>query len=111
MDLAKKKCVPCEIGTAPMEKEKALELLKAVPEWELIAEEPPFKLTRKFKFKDFLQSMDFVNQVAKIAEQEGHHPDILIVWNKVTLTLFTHAAQGLSENDFIMAAKINSLSL
>lgn len=104
-DLATKKCVPCEIGTPPMPEDEARKLLPKIPGWNLEGN----KLNRKFQFKDFKQSMIFVNKVADIAEQEGHHPDILIVWNKLTLTLFTHAAKGLTENDFVMAAKINQI--
>ena len=67
------------------------------------------KIEKSFKFKDFNEAMMFVNKVAEIAEEQGHHPDILIQWNKVTLTLWTHAIKGLHENDFILAAKIDEL--
>lgn len=78
----------------------------AVPGWKLVEGEPP-KLTRSFRFKDFAEAMAFVNTVAAIAEAEGHHPDINISWNRVRFELVTHAINGLSMNDFIMAAKIN----
>lgn len=108
MDFASKKCVPCEGGTKPLTWDKIKEYLPAInPEWEVVDD---LKLKRKFKFKNFKQSMVFVNKVAKLAETEGHHPDIKINYNKVTLELTTHAILGLSENDFIMAAKIENLN-
>lgn len=103
--LASKKCVPCEGGTLPLPEKKVHELLKEVPEWEL----EDGKVTRTFKFGNFLGSINFVNELAEIAEEEGHHPDIHIFYNKVKLELTTHAAKGLTENDFILAAKINEL--
>ena len=111
MDLTSKKCVPCESWVPPMEEEKAKEMLKEVPGWELSkSTDNQFQITRKFEFKDFKESMSFINKVADLAESEGHHPDIYIFYNKVTLTLSTHFIKGLSENDFILAAKINKLS-
>ena len=101
--LAQGHCKACEAGTPPMSEEQAREMLPQVPGWELEGN----KLTRRFKFKDFRGSMAFVNRVAELAESEGHHPDIYISWNRVRLELTTHAIKGLSENDFIMAAKIN----
>lgn len=107
-DLTQKHCVPCEGGTPPLPNEKEEELLQQTPNWQLLREET-HKIRRMFEFKDFKEAMGFVNKVADLAEKEGHHPDIKIVYNKVKLDLFTHAVGGLSENDFIMAAKINSL--
>ena len=107
MDLAEKKCVPCEGGVPSMSNEDATKLLDEVPDWQLL-EEDVLKLQKKFKFKNFKEAITFVNKVADLAESEGHHPDFKINWNKVTLTLSTHAIKGLSENDFIMAAKINA---
>ncbi len=104
--LTAKRCVPCEIGSPPIPKKQAEQLLKQVPGWELMEN----KIERSFKFADFKQAIRFVNSVADVAEDEGHHPDINIVYNKVKLTLFTHTAKGLTENDFILAAKINILN-
>ena len=87
--------------------DQARQLMDQVPGWELEENEP--KLTRRFRFKDFAGSMDFVNRVAALAEAEGHHPDFHISWNRVRLDLTTHAIKGLSENDFIMAARINEI--
>jgi 4a-hydroxytetrahydrobiopterin dehydratase len=104
--LATKHCVPCEAGTPPLARADAEGLLPGVPGWRLIEGEP-LKIERSFKHKDFVGAMAFVNTVAAIAEAEGHHPDIHISWNRVRFELFTHAIGGLSENDFILAAKIN----
>jgi 4a-hydroxytetrahydrobiopterin dehydratase len=89
-----------------MSLDEAQHYMVAVPGWKLIEGER-LKITRPFKFKNFAQSIAFVNKVAAIAEGEGHHPDINISWNRVRLDLTTHAIGGLSTNDFIMAAKIN----
>jgi len=106
MDLSKKKCVPCEGGVPAMDEGQACSLLAQVPGWEY----RDGTLVRTVKSRDFVGSMAFVNKVAEVAETEGHHPDIHISWNKVTLTLTTHAIGGLSENDFVLAAKINALT-
>ena len=105
MDLAKKKCEPCEGGTKPFdieESKKYLSLLKT--DWELIQEEE-FKIRKKYKFEDFVKAMEFVNKVAEIANEENHHPDIFISYSRVTITLSTHSIGGLSPNDFIVASK------
>src|SRR3989344_703196 len=105
-NFAAKKCVPCEGGTPPFEGEKIQEYLKQIESWEAVDN----KLIKKtFKFKTFRESIDFVNQVANLAEEEGHHPDVHIRFNRVTFELTTHTIKGLSENDFIMASKIDLL--
>ncbi|MFA5645615.1 MAG: 4a-hydroxytetrahydrobiopterin dehydratase [Candidatus Ratteibacteria bacterium] len=101
-DLAKKKCVPCEVGGFPLSEESLPKFLAQIPGWSL----EKGKLTRTFRFKSFSQAMEFVNVVAAIAEEEGHHPSFFILYNKVILSLYTYAVRGLSENDFIMAVKI-----
>lgn len=106
-ELAKKKCVPCEGGTKPLSPEKARELLMQIPGWTLATDSKI--ISREFTFKNFMDAMEFVSQVADIAEMEDHHPDIHIFYNRVRLDLSTHAIKGLSENDFIIAAKINEL--
>ncbi|HKC14698.1 MAG TPA: 4a-hydroxytetrahydrobiopterin dehydratase [Patescibacteria group bacterium] len=108
MDLTQKHCVPCEEGGDPLPDSKEDELKKEIPDW-ILLRDGTHMLRRQFKFKDFKEAMAFVNKVADLAEEEGHHPDIKIVWNKVALDLFTHAVGGLHENDFIMASKINKL--
>lgn len=101
-------CVSCEGGTQPMEKEevaKYLTLLKTP--WDVSVD--GLAIQKKFEFKDFSESMVFVNAIAGIAEEEGHHPDIIISYNKVTVLLTTHAIEGLSTNDFIIASKLESI--
>lgn len=102
--LLNKKCVPCEGGVDPLTKKQIDELLPQAQGWEVIEDK---KITREFKFKNFVQAIDFVNRVADIAELEDHHPDFHIYYSRVRLELWTHAIGGLSENDFIVAAKIN----
>ncbi len=110
MNLTQKKCKPCEGGTLPMQKEDAVKLMTQVSGWQLLQINGTDAIEKKFKFKDFAEAMRFVNKVAALAEEEGHHPGIKINWNKVALQLTTHAIKGLSENDFIMAAKIDELA-
>lgn len=112
MDLTRKHCVPCEGGTPPLSNDREDEMLKLIQhdnEGWLLLRDGTHRIRRMFTFKNFKSAMEFVNKVADLAESEGHHPDIKIVYNKVQLDLFTHAVGGLSENDFILAAKINSL--
>jgi 4a-hydroxytetrahydrobiopterin dehydratase len=108
MDLTQKHCVPCEGGDPPLTTEQEDTLKPQVPTW-LLLRDTEHRLRKQFKFKDFKEAVSFVNKVAEIAEQEGHHPDIYIFYSKVQIDLFTHAVGGLSENDFIMAAKIDKL--
>ena len=107
MSLAEKHCVACEGGVDPLSPDAAATMLEQVPGWELVASATG--LARELKFKDFLASMAFVDQVADIAEYEGHHPNIHIYYDRVRIELTTYAISGLSENDFIVAAKINTL--
>ena len=94
----------------PMAPTAAESYMAKLPGWRLVSGEP-LKIARSLRFKDFAQSMQFINRVAEVAEAEGHHPDVCVSWNKVKLELVTHAIGGLSENDFIMAAKINELEV
>ncbi len=107
MDLTRKTCVPCDVDTPPLSKERAKELARELPAWTLEQAKP--RLRRDYAFPDFAAAMHFVNDVAAVAEQEGHHPDIEIRYDRVKLVLWTHAIGGLSENDFIVAAKIDAL--
>jgi len=106
-DLLKKKCVPCEGGAMPLTRDEAEKLILQTPSW--VLDEKRIKISKEFKFKDFIGAINFVNNVAEIAESEGHHPDIKINYNKVLLELSTHAIGGLSENDFILAAKVDAI--
>ena len=105
--LASKSCVPCRGGVPPLSEAEAGRLLEGTPEWKLA--EKGTRLVRGFEFRDFVEAMKFVNRVADLAEQQGHHPDIAIHWNKVDLVLWTHKIGGLHENDFILAAKVDRL--
>jgi 4a-hydroxytetrahydrobiopterin dehydratase len=107
-NLLKKTCKPCEGGTKPMPKDQIAEYMVDVPGWVLDREGK--KISKEFKFVDFIGAINFVERVADVAEMDNHHPDIHIHYNKVTLDLWTHAIGGLSENDFILAAKINEVN-
>lgn len=108
-ELSAKRCVPCEGGVPALTKEQAEDLMPKVPDWKL--SEEGTKLTRLFGFKDFAKALAFTNEVGKAAEAEWHHPDIKLSWGKVEVTFTTHSVRGLTENDFIMAAKVNDISL
>ncbi|MBS3059900.1 MAG: 4a-hydroxytetrahydrobiopterin dehydratase [DPANN group archaeon] len=106
--LTDKKCVPCEGGIPPLTRKEFEPMLEQVPKWGVTQDEK--SISKEFEFKNFKQAMFFINAVAYIAEQEGHHPDIhLHGWNKIKFELSTHAIKGLSDNDFILAAKIDHL--
>ena len=109
-DLQNKRCVPCETYVPPLLEDKENELLKELNNWTINRNEPLHKLVKNFEYKDFKKAISFINKVADIANEEGHHPDIFISYNKVTLTLFTHFIKGLHENDFVLAAKIDHIS-
>ena len=105
--LADKKCLPCRGGVPPLKGEELKKLHDNIPHWQVVNEH---HLHGEFRFPDFKQALDFVNRVGAIAEQEGHHPDILLAWGKVGITLWTHTIDGLTQSDFILAAKIDRLS-
>lgn len=108
MGLAEKKCVPCQGGTPPLTNEDEDRYLEEIPSWKL-ERDGIHKIGRTFKFGSFLEGIDFVNRIALIADNQGHHPDIQISFKKVDVELHTHAIIGLSEADFIMAAKIDGI--
>jgi len=109
-DLTEKKCMPCEGGVLPFDTSEIHKYQKKVDGWDIIkGEEEIFFLSKKFKFENFLKSQDFINEVGKISEAEGHHPDILFGWGYAEIKVTTHAIKGLSENDFILAAKIDKI--
>ncbi len=106
-DLHNKKCVPCEGGAKPLKHDEIEYLHKKVKAWKVINDS---KIEKTLTFETFKHALGFINEVGDLAEFEGHHPDLnLHNWNKVTVTLSTHAIKGLSENDFIMAAKIDQI--
>ena len=109
-ELFKKKCVPCEGGVVPFDLSEIHKYQKKVDGWDLKKDNKDiFFLEKKFVFKNFLESQNFVNQVGRVSEDEGHHPDINFGWGYAKITISTHAIQGLSENDFILAAKIDKI--
>ena len=107
-ELNKKNCVPCEGGVPALSQEEATKLLGQLQEWKL--QNNPLHLSKNFNFSNFYQTMAFVNAVAWIANQENHHPDLEIGYNYCCVNYHTHAINGLSENDFICAAKIDQLN-
>ena len=122
MDLLSKKCVPCEEGTEPFARDEAEKYLSEVKGWEIVDEDDPasssqnrlrgaskLKIRKRFRFESYMAGIEFVNKIAKVADGEDHHPDLYVGYKKVTVNLMTHNIGGLSENDFIMAAKIDQL--
>ena len=105
-DLADKKCVPCRGGVPPLKGAELNALQKQVPGWEVMN---GHHLKKAFTFPDFQTALDFVNRVGAVAEEQGHHPDIFLAWGKVEITIWTHKIDGLTESDFILAAKIDRL--
>lgn len=102
--LAEKHCVPCHGGTPRLEGEQLRKYSADVPDWKLIDQH---HLLRSFTFQDFKTALEFVNRVGAVAEREGHHPDLRLTWGRVDVQTWTHAIGGLSDNDFILAAKID----
>lgn len=105
-DLLSKKCIPCEAGGVPLTAKEIEPLHAHVPQWEIVNSH---HLQHRFKFRNFAEALLFVNKIGALAESEGHHPDISFGWGFADITTFTHAVNGLSENDFILAAKIDAL--
>jgi 4a-hydroxytetrahydrobiopterin dehydratase len=109
-DLLNKKCTPCEGGILPFDISEIHKYQKKVDGWDIIKNKKEvFFLNKKFKFKNFLDSLKFINYIGEISEKEGHHPDIIFGWGYAEIKITTHAIEGLSENDFILAAKIDQI--
>ena len=109
-DLLNKKCVPCEGKTTPFDISEIHKYQKKVDGWEIVKNENKiYILEKNFKFKNYLESQNFVNKVGEVSEEEGHHPAILFGWGYAKINITTHAIEGLSENDFILASKIDQL--
>lgn len=109
-DLRQRKCEPCEGGVSPLSAEQVAHLLEAVPSWELTSDGQ--RIRREWRAKDFVAALDFFARVGKLAEDEGHHPDLhLVGYRNVAVEIWTHALGGLSENDFVLAAKIDQVPI
>jgi 4a-hydroxytetrahydrobiopterin dehydratase len=106
--LAEKECVPCKGGVTPLKGNDLTRLASELnPGWKVVQEH---HLEREFKFKDFREALTFTNKVGELAEQQGHHPDIYLSWGKVKVTIWTHKVDGLTESDFVFAAKVDKLA-
>ena len=105
-ELAERQCVPCRGGVPPMKGEQINEMSSQLPDWQVVNEH---HLQRNYRFKDFRKTLDFVNRVGELAEEQGHHPDICFGWGKADITIWTHKIDGLTESDFVLAAKIDKL--
>ena len=109
-DLLNKKCLPCEGGVLPFDISEIHKYQKKVDGWNIKEDEKKIHfLVKNFIFQNFKDSQNFINKVGKISENENHHPDISFGWGYAKITITTHAIQGLSENDFILAAKIDQI--
>ena len=110
-ELLNKKCVPCEGGVIPFDISEIHKYQKKVDGWDISQDiKEKFFLNKRFNFNNFKESQEFINKVGKISEDEGHHPDISFGWGYAEIKITTHAIEGLSENDFILAAKIDQLA-
>ena len=105
-DLASRECVPCRGGVPPLKGDEISNLLNQLDSWEVIREH---HLKKLFKFSDFRESQEFVNRVGDLAEEQGHHPDICFGWGRAEITIWTHKIDGLTESDFVLAAKVDQL--
>ena len=105
-ELAERQCVPCRGGVPPMKGDEITEISSQLPDWQVVNEH---HLQRNYRFKDFRESLDFVNRVSELAEEQGHHPDICFGWGKADITIWTHKIDGLTESDFVLAAKIDKV--
>jgi 4a-hydroxytetrahydrobiopterin dehydratase len=104
VSLAQKRCVPCTGGVPPLHGEELQKLSAQLPDWKVVDEH---HLSKSFTFPDFKQALAFVNRAGAVAEAEGHHPDLLLAWGRVDVKTYTHKIDGLTESDFILAAKID----
>ena len=106
MELAQKQCVPCRGGVPPLKGAELDNLKRQVPGWDVVNEH---HLKKIYPFPDFMKALGFVNQAGAIAEQQGHHPDLYLSWGKVGVEIWTHKIDGLTESDFILAAKLDQI--
>ena len=106
--LADQHCIPCRGGVPALKGDQLGPYAEQLPDWKIVEEH---HLAKSFRFADFKTGLDFVNRVGAVAEEEGHHPDLCLEWGKVEVRIYTHVARGLTENDFILAAKIDRVYL
>ncbi|OHC01690.1 MAG: 4a-hydroxytetrahydrobiopterin dehydratase [Planctomycetes bacterium RIFCSPLOWO2_12_FULL_40_19] len=106
MSLARRECIPCKGGVPPLKGEELEQLKEQVDGWDVIDEH---HITKTYKFPNFVKALAFVNKVGEIAEEQGHHPDIFLTWGKAGIKTWTHKIDGLTESDFILAAKIDEI--
>ncbi len=106
-DLAERQCVPCRGGVPPLQRPEIEKLLGQLEDWQVVNEH---HLLRTFRFKDFRESLEFVNRIGELAEAQGHHPDICFGWGSAEIRIWTHKIDGLTESDFVLAAKIDQLA-
>ena len=104
--LAEKHCLPCRGGVAPLQGEALIPYARQLPDWNIVEEH---HIAKSFAFPDFKVALDFVNRVGSVAEEEGHHPDLCLAWGKVDVRVYTHKIRGLTESDFVLAAKIDRI--
>lgn len=104
--LAERECVPCRGGVPPLQGEEIKEFSSQLTDWRVVNEH---HLQKTYEFKNFRETLDFVNRVGELAEGQGHHPDICFGWGKADVTIWTHKIDGLTESDFVLAAKIDRL--
>jgi 4a-hydroxytetrahydrobiopterin dehydratase len=107
--LSQQDCVPCQGGVPPASDEEIAEYQSQIPDWHLVRDSQIPYLERSYKLPNFKQALDLAQQIGDVAEQEGHHPTLIVEWGKVTVQWWTHTIKGLHRNDFIMAAKTDKL--
>ncbi len=105
-ELAQKQCIPCKGGIPPLPPDKVSELLRQIDGW---SAEGNHHIQKEYRFPDFLQALAAVNRIGALAEEQGHHPDLHLAWGKVRVVIWTHKIDGLTESDFILAAKIEEI--
>jgi len=105
-ELAERQCVPCRGGVPPLAGEEVRKLVEQLDGWQVVSDH---HLQKTYSFKNFREALDFVNRIGELAEEQGHHPDICFGWGKAEITIWTHKIDGLTDSDFVLAAKIDRL--